>query len=64
MKRLLRVVVVDGKASTDGIRKALGMFDGRFHLLGLILGISYGTGDSRYNKQAGASVTIFTRTYL
>ena len=35
IKRLMRLVLVDGKASTDGIRQALGMFERRFNLLGL-----------------------------
>ena len=29
------LVLVDGKASTDGIRQALGMFEIKFNLLGL-----------------------------
>ena len=47
MKRLTRVVLVDGKASTEGIRQALGMFDGRFNLLCLMIGVSYDARDDR-----------------
>jgi hypothetical protein len=44
---LLRLVLLDGRASTDGIRQALGMLDGRLNLLGLTIGVSYGTRDGR-----------------
>jgi hypothetical protein len=45
MKRLTRVVLVDGKASTEGIRQTLGMFDVRFNLPSLMIGVSYDARD-------------------
>jgi hypothetical protein len=44
---LLGLALLDGRASTDGIRRALGMFDGRFNFLGLTIGVSYGARDGR-----------------
>ena len=41
------LVIIDGKASTDGIRRALGMFDRRFDLSRLTVSVSYGTRDGR-----------------
>jgi hypothetical protein len=61
VKRLMRFVRVDGKTSTDGIRKALGIFDGTANILRLTMGISYGTRNGRQDKQDGALVPTFTR---
>jgi hypothetical protein len=44
----MRLVRVDGKASTNDLRQALGsIFDGKSKFLGLMTGFSFDTRDGR-----------------